>query len=251
VALQSRATRTKTYEAAVAGMTLGEVLAARRGERGLTIQQAAAATRIRAHYLSALESDELERLAAPVYAKGHLRTYARYLGLDPEPLVGMLRTERQDPRRLLSIAKLAVRPRMALTAPALAAASLIVLAGAFTGYAWRQIQSDQRPVVTSPAAQPVAVAPSGTPRPTPTPALRPIVVGVHVTDEVWINVFVDGRPQYADGGRTLPAGAVVYFSGLDIEITSGKAAATFITVDGRSLGAMGTGVATRAFSSQT
>jgi cytoskeleton protein RodZ len=232
-------------------MTLGEVLAARRGERGLTIQQAAAATRIRAHYLSALESDELERLAAPVYAKGHLRTYARYLGLDPEPLVGMLRTERQDPRRLLSIAKLAVRPRMVLTAPALAAAALIVLAGAFTGYAWRQIQSDQRPVVTSPAAQPVAVVPSGTPRPTPTPALRPIVVGVHVTDEVWINVFVDGRPQYADGGRTLPAGAVVYFSGVDIEITSGKAAATFITVDGRSLGAMGTGVATRAFSSQT
>jgi cytoskeleton protein RodZ len=232
-------------------MTLGEVLAARRGERGLTIQQAASATRIRAHYLSALESDELERLAAPVYAKGHLRTYARYLGLDPEPLVGMLRTEPQDPRRLLSIGKLAMRPRMVLTAPAIAAASLVVLAGAFTGYAWRQIQADQRPDFTSPAAQPVAVAPSGTPRPSPTPALRPIVVGVHVTDEVWINVFVDGRPQYADGGKTLPAGSIVYFSGVDIEITSGKAAATFITLDGRTVGAMGTGVATRGFSSQT
>jgi cytoskeletal protein RodZ len=35
-------------------MTLGETLAAKRGERGLTIEQAAAATRIRAHYLSAL-----------------------------------------------------------------------------------------------------------------------------------------------------------------------------------------------------
>lgn len=232
-------------------MTLGEVLAARRGERGLTIQQAATATRIRAHYLSALESDEFERLAAPVYAKGHLRTYARYLGLDPEPLVGMLRTETQDPRRLLSIGKLAVRPRMVLTAPALAAASLVVLAGAFTGYAWRQIQADQRPVVTSPAAQPAAVALSGTPPPSPTPALRPIVVGVHVTDEVWINVFVDGRPQYADAGKTLPAGSVVYFSGVDVKITSGKAAATFISVDGRAVGVLGSGVATRDFSSQT
>ena len=84
-------------------MTFGEVLAAKRGERGITIEQAAAATRIRAHYLSALESNELERLAAPVYAKGHLRTYARYPGLDPEPLVAMMRVEAQEPRRLLSI----------------------------------------------------------------------------------------------------------------------------------------------------
>jgi cytoskeletal protein RodZ len=232
-------------------MTLGEILAARRGERGLTIQQAAAATRIRAHYLSALESDELERLAAPVYAKGHLRTYARYLGLDPEPLVEMLHTKAQDPHRLLSIGKLAMRPRMVLTTPALAAAALVLLAGAFSGYAWRQIQTDQRTAVTSPAAQLAAAAPSGTPRPSPTPALRPIVLEVHVTDEVWINVFVDGRPQYADGGKTLPAGSVVYFSGVDIKITSGKAAATFVSVDGRSVGALGNGVVTRDFSSQT
>jgi transcriptional regulator with XRE-family HTH domain len=232
-------------------MTLGEVLAARRSERGLTIQQAAAATRIRAHYLSALESDELERLAAPVYAKGHLRTYARYLGLDPEPLVEMLHPKPQDPRRLLSIGKLAMRPRLVLTAPAVAAAALVLLAGAFSGYAWRQIQADQRTAVTPPPAQLAAAAPSGTPRPSPTPAPRPIVVQVHVTDEVWINVFVDGRPQYADGGKTLPAGSVVYFSGVEIKITSGKAGATFIAVDGRSVGPLGNGVVTRDFSSQT
>src|SRR4030088_2526730 len=119
-------------------MTFGEVLAAKRGERGLTIEQAAAATRIRAHYLSALESNELERLAAPVYAKGHLRTYARYLGLDPEPLVAMMRVEAQEPRRLLSIGNVVMRPRMVITAPFLAAASLVLLVGAFSGYAWRQ-----------------------------------------------------------------------------------------------------------------
>jgi hypothetical protein len=78
-----------------------------------------------------------------------------------------------------------------------------------------------------------------------------MVLGVRVTEEVWINVFVDGRPQYVDAGKTLPAGSVVYFAGVDIKITSGKASATFITIDGRSIGAMGTGVATRDFSSQT
>ena len=41
-------------------MTLGEVLAAKRGERGLTIQQAASATRIQADYLKALEAGHID-----------------------------------------------------------------------------------------------------------------------------------------------------------------------------------------------
>ena len=232
-------------------MTLGQVLAAKRGERGLTIEQAATATRIRAHYLSALESDELERLVAPVYAKGHLRTYARYLGLDPEPLVRMLKAETHDPHRLLSIVSHVARPQVVLTTPAIVAAGIVLLAGAFGGYAWRQMQVDQRPAGSSPSVQVAAVTPVSTPGPTPRPQTKPIVVEVRVTEEVWINVFVDGRPQYADAGKTLPAGSVVYFSGVDIKITSGKAGSTFISIDGRSIGAMGTGVATRDFSSQT
>ena len=232
-------------------MTFGEALAAKRGERGLTIEQAAAATRIRPHYLSALESDDLQRLAAPVYAKGHLRTYARYLGLDPEPLVAMMRVEAQEPRRMLSIGRVVMRPRMVITAPAVAAVGLVLLVGAFSGYAWRQIQSDQRPTTPSPGSHVAAITPGVTPAPSPSPQTRPMVLGVRVTEEVWINVFVDGRPQYADAGKTLPAGSVVYFAGVDIKITSGKASATFITIDGRSIGAMGTGVATRDFSSQT
>ena len=231
-------------------MSLGALLAAKRGERGLTIQQAAMATRIRAHYLMALESDDLARLAAPAYAKGHLRTYARYLGIDPEPLVEMLKTEAPEPRRLGGIGNVAMRPRIVLTAPAIAAAGLVLLAGAFSGYAWRQVQADQRPGGTTPAAQ-LAAIPGTSPVPTPSPQTRSIVVGVRVTADVWINAFVDGKPEYAGAGKTLPAGSVVYFSGVEIKITSGKAAATFITIDGRAIGALGVGVATRDFSSQT
>src|SRR6202140_2237959 len=207
-------------------MTLGETLAAKRGERGLTIEQAATATRIRAHYLSALASNELERLAAPVYAKGHLRTYALFLGLDPEPLVAMLNPPPRDMRRLLSIGNLAARPRMVITAPALAAAGLVLLAGAFSGYAWRQVQADQRPVAPSPSAQVAAAAPAGTPVATPSPQTRPIVVGVRVTEEVWINAFVDGRPAYADGGKTLPASPRVHFHAGGNKKTSGTTPST-------------------------
>ena len=53
-------------------MTLGEPLAAKRGERGLTIGLARSTTTI-AHHLSALESSELERLTAPVHGSGNAR----------------------------------------------------------------------------------------------------------------------------------------------------------------------------------
>lgn len=230
-------------------MSLGAVLAERRGERGLTIEQVASATRVRAEYLRALEADQLERLPAAVYAKGYLRTYARYLGLDPEPLVDLLGARAQNPVRA-QWTRLA-RPRIVLTAPAVAAVGLLLLASAFAVYAWRQVEADQRPGITVPTGQAAAAVPSATPASSPSPDPRPIVVGVRVTDAVWLNVVVDGKSQYTDSGKILPAGSQVYFTGVDIKITSGKAAATLITIDGRSMGALGTGVATREFSSQT
>jgi cytoskeleton protein RodZ len=234
-----------------AEVTVGAVLANKRGERGLTIEQASAATRIRAENLLALESDQSERLPAAVYARGYLRTYATYLGLDPEPLVARVRAPVQDPGRALGVGMISGRPRLTLTGPAIAAVGLLLLAGAFAVYAWRQIESDQRLGAAAPSNQPAAAAPPSTPVPTPSPQQRPIVVGVRVTDAVWLNVIVDGKSQYTDSGKILPAGSQVYFTGVDVKITSGKAAATFITIDGRQLGALGSGVATREFTSQT
>jgi cytoskeleton protein RodZ len=230
---------------------VGAVLAAKRGERGLTVEQVAAATRIRAEHITALESDEPLRFAAPVYAKGYLRTYARYLDLDPEPLMAGLRAPAQNTRHALELGTIASRPRVVLTAPAAAAAGLVLLASAFALYAWRQIESDQRPGVSVPPAHQALVIPTVTPPPLPSPQPRPIVVGVRVTDSVWLSVIVDGKSQYSDSGKILPAGSQVYFIGVDVKITSGKAAATMITIDGRPVGALGNGVATREFTSQT
>jgi cytoskeleton protein RodZ len=232
-------------------VTVGAVLAETRAEHGLTIEQASAATRIRAEHLLALESDQPDRLAAPVYARGYVRTYATYLGLDPEPLVARVLAPTQDPGRALGVGMISGRPRVVLTGPAVAGIGLLLLAGAFTVYAWRQIESDQRLGAAPPSSRPAAAAVSSTPVPTPSPQQRPIVVGVRVTDAVWLNVIVDGKSQYTDSGKILPAGSQVYFTGVDVKITSGKAAATFITIDGRQIGALGSGVATREFTSQT
>jgi cytoskeleton protein RodZ len=231
-------------------MTPGQALAARRGERGLSIDQVAASTRIRPDYLRALEADDYTPFAAPVYLKGNLRTYAVYLGLDPAELIAQLSRTRPAPDLAIKVMEKERRRGFAITTPAVAAAGLVLLASAFGGYAWRQITVDQRAMVAAGTPSAQAGAPA-TPAASPAIQARPIVVGLRVTDSVWVNVTVDGNPQYGDSGRTLAAGSVVYFTGLDVKVTSGKAAATFITIDGRNVGAMGVGVATREFSSQT
>jgi cytoskeleton protein RodZ len=73
---------------------LGEWLIRAREARGLTIEDAERDTRISRRYLQALESGDLDVIPAPVYARGFLRSYAQYLGLDPQE--AMARYPRDD-----------------------------------------------------------------------------------------------------------------------------------------------------------
>ena len=66
---------------------LGETLQRARLARGVTLEEAEQTTRISRRYLEALEIENFGLLPAPVYARGFLRTYARYLGLEPADLL--------------------------------------------------------------------------------------------------------------------------------------------------------------------
>lgn len=67
--------------------TIGELLKTTREERGLTLDQAAHATRVRVHYLRALEEDERDVLPSLVQGRGYLRIYAEYLKLNVQRLL--------------------------------------------------------------------------------------------------------------------------------------------------------------------
>ncbi len=65
----------------------GHILREARETKGLTLAQVQEQIRINAGYLEAMESGEYGRLPTPVHARGFLRNYARFLGLDPQPLL--------------------------------------------------------------------------------------------------------------------------------------------------------------------
>jgi cytoskeleton protein RodZ len=65
---------------------IGATLREARKRRKIDLSQVEAATRIRARYLRAIESEDWDLLPGDVYARGFIRTYASYLGLDGERL---------------------------------------------------------------------------------------------------------------------------------------------------------------------
>ncbi|MCA9994966.1 MAG: helix-turn-helix domain-containing protein, partial [Anaerolineales bacterium] len=66
---------------------LGQILREARENKGLTLEEVQAETRIHARFLTALEKGDYAVLPTPVHVRGFLRNYARFLGLDPQPLL--------------------------------------------------------------------------------------------------------------------------------------------------------------------
>jgi len=66
---------------------IGHILREARENKGLTLEDVQGHTRINARYLAALEAGQYSALPTPVHSRGFLRNYARFLGLDPQPLL--------------------------------------------------------------------------------------------------------------------------------------------------------------------
>lgn len=69
--------------------SIGQILKSIRERQGLTIPEVALAIKAKQLYIKAIEADQFDELIAPVYAKGFIKLYAEYLGLDPQPLLNI------------------------------------------------------------------------------------------------------------------------------------------------------------------
>jgi len=67
--------------------TLGERLEEARKRKGISIREAAEATKIRGDYLQKFEANTFDFDLPPLYVRGFLRTYVRFLELDAQRLV--------------------------------------------------------------------------------------------------------------------------------------------------------------------
>src|SRR6266571_2027947 len=67
--------------------TIGERLEEARKRKGISIREAAEATKIRGDYLQRFESNQFDLGLAEIYVKGFLRSYSHFLGLPADRII--------------------------------------------------------------------------------------------------------------------------------------------------------------------
>ncbi len=237
-------------------MAIGETLSSARAARGSTIEDVAAATCIRATVIASMEADDFAPCGGSVYARGHLRSIAAVLGLDPAPLVaefdrdhGWAPAPMTMPGLDRATAARAERRRRPNWTAAMAAALVVVCVVA--GVHLLRSPGDRPGAFTVPqlTSSPAAKVPSARPstRPAPPPPsdavaqIDPNMVTVQVrvpTDKSWISITNATGARLFQG--VLTAGASrVFRDATQLRLIIGNAGAVDLVVNGRDLGPPG------------
>lgn len=236
---------------------IGAVLREARTEQDRGLDEAAAATSMRVSQVEALEDDRFEQFGGDVYAKGFLRSYATWLGLDPAPLLDRYRRyiehDRADTRKLATGGAV-VTASDGSDLPMWLVRIVAALGVVALGVGLFQLVQERAP---SPAEEPEIAAPpepveptptpsatgTGTaaPTPEPSPSPTPSYEGVELTlafdAESWVSVQVDGQTTQEG---LFAAGDVLDLQGdQEVVIVFGNAGGVTGLLNGETVGPFG------------
>jgi cytoskeleton protein RodZ len=226
--------------------TLGQLLRQERELRDIPLDRIEEATRIRAAQLRAIEDDRLEALPAEAYARGFVRTYAEYLGLNGDDVVAIFneqwnrsvyRAEPAPPQTPVSVA----RNRstgvfslwVGLACVLLAGSAVLYLLGGSGGG-----HSALTPPTTHAPATPPATNPTTSATKSPPPA-QP--AGVRMTviatqGSCWLEARRGGENGALLTERTLAPGQAVHLHGRRVWLRLGDPTSVRLRVNGKTLG---------------
>lgn len=195
---------------------LGDTLRERRVTLGISIEQAESATRIRARLLAALEEGDYDRLPNAGYVRGYVSSYARFLELDPLPLLAMYKAETGAGRfhelNLPQIDEAVVPTGQQHAVPWRAAVAVVLVVALVSLSIWavtrifrgpEPLRPEPAAVTTSsvePAQTDETTAPAKvTPAPKPAVEVQPFTLKVSVASDgaSWLEITVDGKQAYA------------------------------------------------------
>ncbi len=262
----------------VSELTVGQTVAQARERAGLTVAEVAESSRIRATLLSHIEGDDFTLCGGDVYARGHLRTIAGIVGLDPAELLAQFDRQRGRVRATTEPVAPVAQPTRVAEADsgtrigalagtlgttvgtvrrgpnwsAVMALALVVVLGVGL-VSWLGGRSDGTGPIAAPSGSSTpsagASSPSETTTPSPTPTASPSDA-VAVADGVRVVVSVTGNASWISAtagttGRTLFEGTLTTgqtktFKDDDaVALVVGNAGAIELRVNGTELGSPG------------
>ena len=115
---------------------IGEALHAARKERGLRAVDVARELRISADYLRWLESGDFDKLPAPTYVSGFLRSYGKFLGLDGADLASRFYAIKGDASSTVNYKLPVTAGPPQRSAPAVASLFVVLALIGYGGWYW-------------------------------------------------------------------------------------------------------------------
>jgi cytoskeleton protein RodZ len=219
--------------------SVGERLRAAREEKGLSLEDIAAQTRIPRRHLESIEAADWDRLPAQTYTIGFARNYASVVGLDRAEVADQLRAE-MGGQRTTTTAEVFEPADPARTMPKwLVIGAILAVIVLIVGMSWLRSRSLEQPdenVVNAPAARPPVVQPSAPP-PAPTPVSEPVVLTA--TDAVWLQVYEKGGAILFSGNLQPGRAYAVPPTATAPLLKTGKPEAIRVTVGNRALPPVG------------
>jgi cytoskeletal protein RodZ len=208
---------------------IGSILAAAREAKGLSVEDVAAATKLRATQVHAIENDDFSSCGGAFYARAHIRTIAKVVDADAGALVREFDAQHDyhtaaiaepvsgPPPAMPSAATRRPTPRWAATAVAVVVVLVVVLLvravhdhGNHPSQAAPPSSSSAVSHSPSPKPTPTPTA-TPTPKPTPRPTPKPTPTGVSLVIQVaggesWVQVknsagAVTYSGEFTDGQR--------------------------------------------------
>jgi hypothetical protein len=245
--------------------TIGEELRAAREVRGVSLEEAERATRIRLKLLTAMEASDLSAFASPAQARGFLRNYAAYLGLDADALLASFVPAGRKPRVVPTInGRTPAQGMPPVRLPwyrriftrdlfiGLVVTALVLLVLSWGVWQFSQGALNAVAETATPTRRPASLAfstlaatatpspPAATPT-APLPTALPNYVGVNVVvraeQRLWLRAVVDGAETFV--GQMTVGETREFVGNSVVELWTGNGRGARVIVNGNDQGVLG------------
>jgi transcriptional regulator with XRE-family HTH domain len=226
-------------------VSIGDTLAEARRQSGLTITQVSQRTRIRESIIRGIEQGDFSACGGDFYARGHIRSIAGAIGIDPAPLIKEYDAEHGTPGGISAAdvfepsTPIRIRERRS---PSLSMIVIVVLLGiiGFSTYhlvSSRSAKSAAAAAVVHPTAHATAlrITPKASPKPvrtTPPPADE-VVIHLTAVQQCWVLLtkLSSGSQLYMG---EIPAGSSMSWTEKQpVSLEMGNPPGVVLTVNGK------------------
>lgn len=247
---------------------LGDILREEREKQNLTIKDVEQETSIRGLYISSIEKGEYDALPGEVYLKGFIKSYANYLKLDANAILGKYYEEKaisegvadtQQEAELIKndpvkengngrktaenylrddFKERVERSRRTQKFIMGAVTAVIVLGGAYFAFSSDDVKEQETTAQTK-SVQTTTVKTEKPEKSTTVPEKKydDVEIIANFSDKCWTKVVIDGRTVFEG---TPESGQSLSWKGKDkVIITAGNAGAIEIVHNGKNLGVLG------------